>query len=244
MRKACCPSKMRGLAVPLDTREFPQAAAAGVTHYRWRCCGDDSACVLPDHDRMTTHTMTDSQQFGGLPMVHRRVVPWEVPRAVLCIPLPHRPPVFMSVPPCDNAETSRSIVVVKASAFLEAWRADRGGLHVDVADRDPSTWPHDGKYHWAVDGFAPGITNPVPLAEVGCELLDRPRWHDWRPRHRERRASVSFLNGVTRTIWLLAQGVERFPVECPDHSAKLLADHCGVIGMRPESAYTLTHGMG
>lgn len=112
------------------------------------------------------------RQIAGLNVEHRRVVPWQIPRAVFHIPLPRRSPVFISVPPCEDRDTSRSIVVVNAQAFLKAWRVDPNNLHADLACGDPSAWPKDRKFDDAADGFRHGIENPVPVAEVSsCELL-------------------------------------------------------------------------
>lgn len=52
--------------------------------------------------------------------------------------------------------------------------------------------PFDYKYKWAVDGFSHGIKQPVPLAEV--EAHREPNGYFY----------IGFINGVTRTHWLLA----------------------------------------
>jgi len=43
---------------------------------------------------------------------------------------------------------------------------------------------------------------------------------------------VSFLDGITRTIWLLSHGAEAFPVECPMTSAHQLHRVAAVAGTR------------
>lgn len=184
------------------------------------------------------------QQIAGLNVEHRRVVPWEIPRAIFHIPLPNRSPVFMSLPPCDVEDSSRSVVVVRARTFLTAWQANPNNIHAGIANGNPTMWIKDRKFQEAAKGFEPGIENPVPLAEVECSMhenLRGPSWFRFLSYARDKQASVSFTNGVTRTIWLLVNGAESFPVECRSHSASLLAQHCGTDGARAESAYLLTH---
>ena len=78
--------------------------------------------------------------------------------------------------------------------------------------------PNDDKYRWAVDGFAQGPRNPVPLAEAGAYRdLNSCRLH------------LSFTNGVTRTFWLLANRCPAFPVKVYGSvSAKLLFQVAGL----------------
>lgn len=69
----------------------------------------------------------------------------------------------------------------------------------------------DYKYHRAVEGFARGEENPVPLADVCFEK------------------GLSFTNGITRTFWLLANNVAAFPVKMRGQKeAAALAKHVGL----------------
>ena len=39
---------------------------------------------------------------------------------------------------------------------------------------------------------------------------------------------LQFTNGITRTIWLLSNGCQQFPIECPTIEAKILYEHAAV----------------
>lgn len=124
------------------------------------------------------------------------------------------------------------------SVLLALWRYP-GTRLADLAYGKPRTWRRDYKFTKAADGFAEGEANPVPLAEVGCELewTRRPIWHRrfwlWKTmgtmemvpqRH------FDFGNGATRTIWLLTHGTETFPIACSTSEAPLLQALAGAEG--------------
>ncbi|MFC0134355.1 plasmid fertility inhibition factor family protein [Massilia eurypsychrophila] len=44
---------------------------------------------------------------------------------------------------------------------------------------------------------------------------------------------LNFTNGITRTIYLLANGVKQFPVLCERHSAELLVQLAGSSRRQP-----------
>src|ERR671939_328299 len=72
-------------------------------------------------------------------------------------------------------------------------------------------WREDYKYNDAVRGFSYGFTNPVPLAWVAySEIILLSVTYKFlrfgRQEHREHVRYVSFINGITRTIWLLSHG--------------------------------------
>lgn len=73
-------------------------------------------------------------------------------------------------------------------------------------------WRADRKFGDAQTGFAHGRDNPVPIAVIGVH--DTP--------HAGGPGSVAFINGITRTIWLLANGAKAFPIECQVSEADLL----------------------
>ena len=113
-----------------------------------------------------------------------------------------------------------SVVDVDAQRFLALWRAHPESYTYDVACGSPTTWPNDAKWRHAVDGFAPGRANPVPLATVwlseAFEFVRAPWWppHWGRgmvPRYLKR-PGAGFTDGVTRTIWLLTHGATSLPV--------------------------------
>lgn len=134
-----------------------------------------------------------------------------------------------------GGEDYYAVVLVDAARFVQLWRAPYSS-HREVAILDERTWPSDYKYQEAVEGFSHGAENPVPLAEVSCDRLP----HDiveYRRRlflfksevvvARKGEAVLGFTNGITRTIFLLANGAKQFPVRCELNSAKLLFELAG-----------------
>lgn len=62
-----------------------------------------------------------------------------------------------------------------------------------------SDMPRDYKYKDAASGFANGKENPVPLAHV---YVNMDKEH----------ARIGFINGVTRSFWLIVNHAPSFPV--------------------------------
>lgn len=117
----------------------------------------------------------------------------------------------------SNMNDRRAVVIVDSGRFLAACRAFPG--HQEPAFHgDESVWRADYKFDHAAGGFAHGIGNPVPLAKIGVHL----------PKSVEGRTSVAFTNGITRTLWLLANGAAAFPVECSVGEAAALHAAAGV----------------
>lgn len=69
-----------------------------------------------------------------------------------------------------------------------------------------------------INGFSKGITNPVPLAEISY-YPDR----------------VNFLNGITRTSYLVAFGDSPIPIECRKESVESLFSLFGDKNYEPHS---------
>lgn len=127
------------------------------------------------------------------------------------------------------------VVLVDAKRFVELWRRPLSS-HRDIALKNPETWPQDYKYADAVDGFSPGAENPVPLAQVSCwrsscDVVEYKRHFRFFKRKvligRAGDPSLSFVNGITRTIYLLSNGVKSFPVLCERGAADLLVELAG-----------------
>lgn len=143
-------------------------------------------------------------------------------------------PVFMRVDRSNYMNDKRAVVIVDAARFLKAWRAGAGRawlgyLHAaidpvrrrwfDGPGRDQwlpylslAAWRSDYKFHHAQEGFSQCAASPVPLARVGIGFAPD---------------SVGFSNGITRTLWLLANGAIAFPVECSAESADRLQRSAG-----------------
>lgn len=122
--------------------------------------------------------------------------------AVWRIIVPNQPDCFLSLGK-GAADDDRFVVMLDAARFYREWIAasvlwKRNGRAVAPAlKRD---MPLDYKYPDAARGFSHGLKNPVPLATAGAN----PDGFGSR---------LFFQNGVTRTFWLLANGVLAFPVE-------------------------------
>ncbi len=138
-------------------------------------------------------------------------------RLLWCLPVPGKPDAFMHLD-SGQADHDRFVVPVNAKAFNRLWLA--GGLNSPerpdgcLLRKDMA---RDSKYRHAVDGFAAGRKSPVPLANVALE--------------RGRTPSVRFNDGVTRTLWLLANNVAAFPVLIAgEDNAKALGKLAGTDG--------------
>jgi hypothetical protein len=128
-------------------------------------------------------------------------------------------PVYMSVEPEAFSFEEHAVVLVGADRFLAMWRADPHGIHAHDANGNPESWRDHRKFQLAAAGFSHGLPNPVPLAQVFCEMGSDAKSGE-RPI-----CYVSFSNGITRTIWLLANGATTFPVLCPMPGARWLYEH-------------------
>ncbi|MBN8755172.1 MULTISPECIES: plasmid fertility inhibition factor family protein [Variovorax] len=172
--------------------------------------------------------------------------PWDTRKsAVYEVALESCEFAYMRVDASNCRNNERVVVVVDAQRFLSHWRADRNGHHVAEANGNPSTWIHDYKFEFAVDGFALGAANPVPLAQVGFWLkpnVRRSKMSNLMGDASEPSTTpvVAFTDGITRTFWLLVQGAPSFPVECSRSEAELLSHWCGASGVAPQSVAEIT----
>jgi hypothetical protein len=139
------------------------------------------------------------------------------------------------------------VVMVDAARFVELWRQPLSS-HREVALNTPETWPGDYKYSYAVDGFSHGAENPVPLAQVSCwrsasDIVEyESRFYFFKRKVIVGRAgdpSLSFVNGITRTIYLLSNGAKSFPVLCERRAADLLVELAGCQNSQPIVLSTL-----
>ncbi|WP_315139624.1 plasmid fertility inhibition factor family protein [Achromobacter marplatensis] len=102
----------------------------------------------------------------------------------------------------QGAVDDHFVVHVSTDAFYRLWLETtlRGnGRNAPCPLREHM--PRDYKFSQAELGFSHGIDNPVPLAEVSG-------YHD------ASGINVAFINGVTRSLWLIANEVASFPVKC------------------------------
>ncbi len=174
--------------------------------------------------------------------------------AIFRIPTETRGIVWMHM----TAESGTAVVEVDAERFVDAWRR-RGSDHQEIAHQTDEGWRRDPKFLVVEKCFSHGWSNPVPLATVSpvldCrhasrELATTKRSWLWSRQAApvpdqsialasESMQCISFTDGVTRTIWLLAAGATRFPVSCGARDADLLHHIVGADGTGPCSASEL-----
>ena len=130
-------------------------------------------------------------------------------------------PVFMSIDPGAFSFEEHAVVLVRSDQFLAMWRAEPTGIQAHDANGSPESWRKHRKFPLATDGFSHGLLNPVPLAQVFCEVESDAKSSDLPTGH------VFFSNGITRTIWLLANGCTAFPILCPMPGAQALHEYSG-----------------
>jgi hypothetical protein len=168
--------------------------------------------------------------------------------AIFSVSLADRKPVFMCVVETPYENEHRGVVIVDARKFLRLWRAQPDGLHREIAQGNPDTWRQDRKFTAAAEGFSEGFANPVPLPKVeyteGKQTSVSYKFL-WFGRHEQTRhvRCVSFINGITRTIWLLSHGCQAFPVECPMSSALKLHRTASVAGTRVFTVRDVQQGL-
>jgi hypothetical protein len=111
---------------------------------------------------------------------------------------------------------NKAVVFASAVKFIELWRKHPRGNEPKLAFGNKVIWESDYKFDQATRGFSFGLVNPVPLASPVCQY------------HESVGAYIGFDNGITRTIWLLANGAKSFPVEVYKAEAGLLSEHAGL----------------
>lgn len=159
---------------------------------------------------------------------------WSEPRIIFTVPLPNMDPAYMSMTITEYGMENSAVVIVDAQKFLHLWRSDPYGTHAELANGTPLTWPNDYKYDRAVAGFSHGRANPVPLPDISFGTAPRPTdasYQKSRTNGSEQVEYIAFTNGITRTIWLLAQGCKAFPVKCDIECASGLVLAAGVEGV-------------
>lgn len=130
---------------------------------------------------------------------------------------------FMSTTP-GAIDDQMFVVRVGTEAFYAAWlkssAAQRERTSADCVLR--KDMPADYKYHHAAEGFAAGSENPVPLALVRAQ-----REGDG--------VGIHFINGVTRSFWLIANQAESFPVQVHGREAAELLNSTVGLDRAPQS---------
>lgn len=130
----------------------------------------------------------------------------------------------------DELPTDRAVVVCYPDRFLSMWKLSGSRPDVLACEDD---WTRDYKFAEAAKGFSHGADNPVPLAEVVFRWEITPlryltgRLGEWRETF-EAQPVLDFGNGITRTIWLLHNNAQYFPVKCHRDEASALHRAVGI----------------
>ena len=138
---------------------------------------------------------------------------------------------YMRVDAGAGAVADRMVVVVDSSLFLRLWNRKAG---LDNASR----WKAIPGYAEVQRRFMSGMSHPLRLAQVQIKwnfisvllsrLLGLLKLNLALPGKQ-----LKFVEGERRTMWLLANGAEAFPVECPANCAQLLHRLAGVESIPP-----------
>ena len=109
----------------------------------------------------------------------------------------------------DSAMVPMALVLLERSAFLAAWSRCLDREQRTLARQDEAAWRRDGNFHRADSAFAACATSPISVADVVLSRDDRGA-----------RVALTFNDGVTRTLWLLAHGAAVLPFRCDDEDAE------------------------
>lgn len=144
--------------------------------------------------------------------------------------------VYMQLSPEHSYVPPDPYLFVDSQKFLTLWQRQPRHPHKELAFGNKNVWRKDYKYHFAEEGFALGIENPVPLGFVHCSI-DTPDQDESSGILNRLESKVkplraiphcAFTDGITRTIWLLANGATCFPVRTSESNFELLKSHAGV----------------
>ncbi len=155
--------------------------------------------------------------------------------------------VYFCVPLCNDgrfyfcASPSNCCIAVEvlSDKFLDLWRARQQNHHKEIANGDINTWRRDSKLNANREYFerASYRENAKPLADVDflwekqLEVMHFPKIlgivADDIPFYVQR-PTVSLVDGVTRTLWLLTHLAPYFPIQVfSEKKARELAQLAG-----------------
>ncbi|HAU1387081.1 TPA: hypothetical protein F8R95_09320 [Legionella pneumophila] len=120
----------------------------------------------------------------------------------------------------SNDECSDKTIIIDSNKFLKLWQNDPRQSEKKLAFGNEPVWRNDYKFHYAEKGFSSGENNPVPLAYIHC--------YNCNDYDAGTMPYCVFTDGITRTIWLLANGATCFPVMTDSKSYELLKLYAGI----------------
>ena len=108
------------------------------------------------------------------------------------------------------------VAIINSDMLLKFWEnvPENDQINYELSHGNEESWVSDYKYHYAEDGFTGGISNPVPIPKIQYVNNITP--------------NCITVSDCTRTIWLLANDADSFPVECEGYdNAKNVYDFIG-----------------
>lgn len=112
--------------------------------------------------------------------------------------------------PC-SCKKERQLVFMEVDTFKKYW----GRNHYDEYSKYVNASEHelrkDYKFKYAEEGFSRGDKDPVPVAEIALLNHTTP-------------SCIGIQNGITRTIWLIANGYKIIPFEVANATLDFLLD--------------------
>ncbi|WP_201770258.1 plasmid fertility inhibition factor family protein [Basilea psittacipulmonis] len=144
----------------------------------------------------------------------------------------------MKHPIYRKPDNEHHIVFVKSTKFLKMWQNTQFPQTPELRFGNEMDWRNDYKFRDAETGFSYGLSNPVPLAQIAYEQYIKQEsvyikpfiWFNKLIRYSQRtETACSFIDGISRTIWLFANEVQPFPVYTySKENARLLAEYAGI----------------
>ncbi len=129
----------------------------------------------------------------------------------------------------EGVSSCQHIVYIDTEKFYYHWLQSTDGFHKCPVR---TKMPLDRKYAGAETVFSHGRENPVLLADPVINFTGNE-------------FSISFSNGITRTMWLIANGAKSFPIQVSEFTQAELfhglmgVGHAPVFPLEPEAAPAL-----
>lgn len=134
-------------------------------------------------------------------MIYR---PYDTQNKIVEIQLRTANSVYMLLQPFQE-NGNENIVFVDSENFISIWEGEH-------SSGTPESWRKDRKFLDAEVCFLQSNQYPVPPASIGDYVNKK----------------FSFVDGITRTIWLLANGASFFPLLCSRRSKNVLEELAGL----------------
>lgn len=142
--------------------------------------------------------------------------------------------VYMTLRDCSGDGEEHSIVFIDSDKFIELWRNEPYSLEHALSHGNETIWRNDYKFNRAQQGFSIGSKNPVPVANVVCyqtkshHITYERKMLMFKKIKEVKEITFPYMaidDGVTRTIWLLANGASRIPIQVPTSCIQWLSQY-------------------